>query len=257
MGDIGKKFGFAAMDNSYIKFNRLRIPRMHMMMRFARVTPEGRFERLGSELMMYATMLLMRGTLCLYGSFFLSISCTIAIRYSCVRRQTVNAEGVEQQVMSYQTQQYRLLPALASLYALSFSGWTFRNLLMDMQSKTDSFQSISSDMLAKLHVVSSGLKSVNFGDCLKFAQMNRLCCGGHGYSASSGLGQIIQEADAGCTYEGDNVVLLLQTARYLLKCAQRAQSPHLDLANVDRLRQTELYKRYEPYFDIFFRLYEE
>jgi hypothetical protein len=110
----------------------------------------------------------------------------------------------------------------------------------------------------KLHAVSAGLKAMSFNNCLKFAQLNRLCCGGHGYSASSGLGQIIQEADAGCTYEGDNVVLLLQTARYLLKCAQKGTSPHLDVAQVEQLRQSALYtRRLEPLFAIFFRLYEE
>jgi hypothetical protein len=90
---------------------------------------------------MYATMLLMRGTLCLYGSFFLSLSSTIAIRYSCVRRQTVGAGGMEeQQVLNYQTQQYRLLPGLAALYAQSFAGWSFRNMLLHMQESTNSFQ---------------------------------------------------------------------------------------------------------------------
>jgi hypothetical protein len=111
-------------------------------------------------------------------------------------------------------------------------------------------------------VVSSGLKAVAFGDCLKFAQLNRLCCGGHGYSASSGLGQLISEADAGCTYEGDNVVLLLQTARYLLKCAQKGVSPHLELqrsaSTTQNSKTRELYKkRFESYFAVFASLYEE
>lgn len=257
LGDIGKKFGFESHDNAFVKFNKMRIPRLHMLMRFARVTPEGKFERLSSELMMYAAMLLMRGTISLYGSFFLTISSTIAVRYSCVRRQTVNAEGEEQQVINYQTQQYRLLPGLACCYALSFAGWTFRNILITYQKKTDNFKNITSTTLAKLHALSSGLKSVSFSDCLKFAQMNRLCCGGHGYSASSGLGQIIQEADAGCTYEGDNIVLLLQTARYLLKCVQKDVSPHFDLANLDELKSSPTYRQLEPYFDLFMKLYEE
>ncbi len=93
VGDIGKKFGFDATDNGYLKFNKLRIPRTNMLMQFARVTADGKFERLGNELLMYAAMLLMRGTLSLVGSFYLSMSTTIAIRYSCVRRQTPNADG--------------------------------------------------------------------------------------------------------------------------------------------------------------------
>jgi len=78
-----------------------------------------------------------------------------------------------------------------------------------------------------------------------------------GYSASSGLPQIIQEADGGCTYEGDNVVLLMQTARYLLKCAQKNVSPHLDPQNFDQLKHSSLFKYFEEYFKIYERLYEK
>ena len=78
-----------------------------------------------------------------------------------------------------------------------------------------------------------------------------------GYSLASGLPQIVQETDAGCTYEGDNVVLLLQTARYLLKCAQKNVSPHLELPNMNEIKSSALYKQYEQYFDIYQRLYDE
>jgi len=42
----------------------------------------------------------------------------------------------------------------------------------------------------------------------------RLACGGHGYSQASGLPKIYVSAVPACTYEGENTVLLLQTARY-------------------------------------------
>ena len=93
IGDIGKKFGFDATDNGFVRFNKIRIPRFNMLMQFARVHADGRFERVGSELLMYAAMLLMRSQLPQYAAFFLSMSTTIAIRYSCVRRQTANMEG--------------------------------------------------------------------------------------------------------------------------------------------------------------------
>ncbi len=112
-------------------------------------------------------------------------------------------------------------------------------------------------MSIKLHAISSGLKALVFGDCLKYAQSNRLCCGGHGYSASSGLSQIIQEADAGCTYEGDNIVLYLQTARYLLKCAQKGLSPHLELPNMNEIKSSSVYHHFKEYIQLFEQLYEE
>ena len=78
-----------------------------------------------------------------------------------------------------------------------------------------------------------------------------------GYSASSGLPQIIQEADAGCTYEGDNVVLLLQTARYLIKCAQNNISPHLEYEKMDEIKKSLLFKQYSEYFEIFYKLFDK
>jgi acyl-CoA oxidase len=108
----------------------------------------------------------------------------------------------------------------------------------------------------KLHAVSAGLKATTFNNCLKFAQLNRLCCGGHGYSMSAGLAQVVQEADGGCTYEGDNVVLLLQTARFLLKsAAQKGLSPHLQVAT-DQSLPPQL-AHLHVYIDLFYKLYDE
>ena len=107
-----------------------------MLMKFSHVTVDGKFEKTGNEHVMYAVMLIMRGVLCMFGSLLLTISTTIAIRYSCVRRQTSDLEGYflsflvnhkenlknnirnirflrkEKQILDYQTQQYRLFPAL-------------------------------------------------------------------------------------------------------------------------------------------------
>lgn len=92
-GDIGKKGGFESHDNGYIKFNNVRIPLFNMLMKNAVVHPDGKFEKTGSELIMYACMLLLRAGLCSFGSTILSLSTTIAVRYGAVRRQTSNLEG--------------------------------------------------------------------------------------------------------------------------------------------------------------------
>ena len=47
-----------------------------------------------------------------------------------------------------------------------------------------------------------------------YVQTCRFRCGGHGYSMSSGLPTIYADVLApACTYEGDNIVMMLQTAR--------------------------------------------
>ena len=47
-------------------------------------------------------------------------------------------------------------------------------------------------------------------------QMCRLACGGHGYSLASGIPDLYVNYTAAQTYEGENTVLYLQTARYCI-----------------------------------------
>ena len=42
-----------------------------------------------------------------------------------------------------------------------------------------------------------------------------MACGGHGYSAASGFPLLNSNQFNGATVEGDNLVLLLQVARYI------------------------------------------
>ena len=44
----------------------------------------------------------------------------------------------------------------------------------------------------------------------------RRCCGGHGYSRLSGLPDLFSSYVQNVTWEGDNNVMCLQTARFLL-----------------------------------------
>ena len=37
VGDIGPKFGYDTMDNGFLRFNRVRIPRQNMLMKNAQV----------------------------------------------------------------------------------------------------------------------------------------------------------------------------------------------------------------------------
>lgn len=37
LGDIGPKFGFDSIDNGFLRFNHVRIPRENMLMKYAQV----------------------------------------------------------------------------------------------------------------------------------------------------------------------------------------------------------------------------
>ncbi|XP_050343965.1 probable peroxisomal acyl-coenzyme A oxidase 1 [Nymphalis io] len=73
------------------------------------------------------------------------------------------------------------------------------------------------DQLPELHALSCCLKAVCSYDGVQAVERCRLACGGHGYLLSSNLPGVYGLVAASVTYEGEYTVLLLQTARYLVK----------------------------------------
>ena len=65
----------------------------------------------------------------------------------------------------------------------------------------------------QLHALSAGLKAMLSDFCTQGVEQCRRACGGHGYSKLSGLPSLLTRVTASCTYEGENTVLYLQTAR--------------------------------------------
>ncbi|KAF4524634.1 hypothetical protein B566_EDAN014266 [Ephemera danica] len=61
------------------------------------------------------------------------------------------------------------------------------------------------------------LKAICTSDATEAVETARLACGGHGYMTSSNLHPIFTMTSAAKTFEGENTVLLLQTARALIK----------------------------------------
>ena len=121
-GDIGPKIGYNNMDNGYATFTHVKIPRRNMAMRFASVDEDGNYKKVGSDAaskVAYLTMMQVRAYIIHSSNEALAMACTIAIRYSTIRRQGYNADVEkkretnapnELQVLDYRQQQYRLLP---------------------------------------------------------------------------------------------------------------------------------------------------
>ncbi|CAF4117910.1 unnamed protein product [Rotaria socialis] len=146
--------------------------------------------------------------------------CTIVIRYSCVRKQFGPSPGVEIPVIEYQTQNWRLIPILASLYV-------YRNLALSVFDNLAEFYALSmsndesdQDTLAymgrELHALSCTCKAICTWNTQKACQECREACGGHGYLYATGFGTIRNDNDPSCTFEGDNNVLLQQASNYIL-----------------------------------------
>ncbi|PWA32737.1 hypothetical protein CCH79_00012525, partial [Gambusia affinis] len=221
VGDIGPKFGFNEVDNGFLKLENVRIPRENMMMKYSKVEPDGTYVKPPSSKLTYGTMVFVRSLIVGESARTLSKSCTIAIRYSAVRHQSEIRPGEpEPQILDYQTQQYKLFPLLSMAYAFTFVG----------QYMTEIYHRISEDIsqgdfsqLPELHALSAGLKAFTTWETNAAIEVCRMSCGGHGYSRSSALPDIYVEFTPTCTYEGENTVMMLQTARYLVKSYRQAE----------------------------------
>lgn len=215
LGEIGPRLGLNSNDNGFLKFENHRIPRTNMLMKHSQVLKDGIYVKPLHNKLSYGTMMLVRVGIVGACSRSLQYAVTIATRYSAVRHQSEIVPGQpEPQILDYQTQQYKVIPQIASVFALIFSA---RSLSKIQSSVTAKLKDGNTDLLPELHSLSSGLKALSSSDASWGVEVCRLACGGHGYLASSNLPRTYTGTTCAITYEGENTVLLLQVARYLIK----------------------------------------
>ncbi|XP_015587511.1 probable peroxisomal acyl-coenzyme A oxidase 1 [Cephus cinctus] len=220
IGEIGTKLGMNATNNGFLGFKSVRIPREHMLMKNSQVLEDGTYVKAPSDKLTYGTMMFVRVVLVRDIARYLSKAVTIAVRYSAVRRQSqIKTNEPESQIMDYMTQQHKLFPNLAAVFAFTLSAawiWEMYNNV------TAELEEGDLDKLPELHALSCCLKAVASSDSATGIEQVRLACGGHGYMDASNLPGTYGLVTATCTYEGENTVMLLQTARYLVKTWRQA-----------------------------------
>nr|5K3I_A Chain A, Acyl-coenzyme A oxidase [Caenorhabditis elegans]5K3I_B Chain B, Acyl-coenzyme A oxidase [Caenorhabditis elegans]5K3I_C Chain C, Acyl-coenzyme A oxidase [Caenorhabditis elegans]5K3I_D Chain D, Acyl-coenzyme A oxidase [Caenorhabditis elegans]5K3I_E Chain E, Acyl-coenzyme A oxidase [Caenorhabditis elegans]5K3I_F Chain F, Acyl-coenzyme A oxidase [Caenorhabditis elegans]5K3I_G Chain G, Acyl-coenzyme A oxidase [Caenorhabditis elegans]5K3I_H Chain H, Acyl-coenzyme A oxidase [Caenorhabdi len=222
IGDIGPKMAYNIVDNGFLGFNNYRIPRTNLLMRHTKVEADGTYIKPPHAKINYSAMVHVRSYMLTGQAIMLSYALNIATRYSAVRRQgQIDKNEPEVKVLEYQTQQHRLFPFIARAYAFQFAGAEtvklYERVLKEMKSGNVS-------LMADLHALTSGLKSVVTHQTGEGIEQARMACGGHGYSMASYISEIYGVAIGGCTYAGENMVMLLQLARYLVKSAALVKS---------------------------------
>ncbi|XP_055840110.1 probable peroxisomal acyl-coenzyme A oxidase 1 [Episyrphus balteatus] len=215
IGEIGNKMAFQTVNNGYLGFENFRIPRTNMLMKNAQLHRDGTFVKSPASVLTYFTMVNVRVSIVMHSYMSLARAATIAIRYSAVRRQSkINPKEPEHQIIDHLTQQMKLFPEIAKALALRLNADCLTSMLKAVQAEI-----LKGDLsrLAEMHALASCLKTVSSHDAVAGVETLRLACGGHGYMLASGLPIVYNFAAASKTYEGENTVMLLQTARFLMK----------------------------------------
>lgn len=142
---------------------------------------------------------------------------TIALRYAASRKQFGPEDSNDEYaVIEYQAQQYRLLPHLASIYAVQFFSTYIGKLYGNMTSKLLTGEKLGPNDGIEMHALSSAGKPIVAWTVRDVIQECREACGGHGYLKCARLGDLRNDNDANCTYEGENNILIQQTSNVLL-----------------------------------------
>ncbi|MFI9812058.1 acyl-CoA dehydrogenase family protein [Saccharothrix variisporea] len=211
--DCGPKAGLNGVDNGRLTFDHVRVPRANLLDRYGKVAADGTYDSpIEGESRRFFTMLgtLVRGRISVAGGAGSATkkALTIAIRYAERRRQFTRPDtGEEVVVLDYLAHQRRLLPALATTYALHFAQEELVSALHD----------VSDDRAQReLESRAAGLKAVATWHATATIQACREACGGAGYLSENLLAGLKADTDVFTTFEGDNTVLLQLVAKGLL-----------------------------------------
>ncbi|RMY22147.1 hypothetical protein D0867_02897 [Hortaea werneckii] len=220
VGDIGPKYGYGPMDNGYMLFDHVCVPHSAMLSRYSWVDPNTcTYSKPANPAVVYGSLTAVRASIIMHARLIMARAVTVAVRYTCVRRQfqdrdSKDKDASELSVLDYPTVQIRILPLLATMFALHYTGAAMQSLYESTRAKIDQGDF---SKLAVLHAQSSGLKSLCTELAANSIETCRRALGGHGFGGGSGLIQLNNDYLSKPTVEGDNWMITQQTASYLIK----------------------------------------
>jgi len=216
--DDGYKEGLLGVDNGRLSFDHVQVPRAALLDRYGQVAADGSYTSpIESESGRFFTMLgtLVRGRISVGGASgsAAKVALNIAVRYGETRRQ-FSSPGDDREVvlLDYLAHQRKLLPALATTYALHFAQ---EELTVTMHELLGS-STVDPERQRELESRAAGLKATNTWHANRTIQQCREACGGAGYLSENQLPLLKSDIDVFTTFEGDNTVLMQLVAKGLL-----------------------------------------
>ncbi|CAG9784052.1 unnamed protein product [Diatraea saccharalis] len=223
VGDVGEKIGLNGVDNGFVMFDNYHVSKEAALDKLGGVDDDGNYttpfkdpnKRFGASMGILSGG---RVHITTISTAYLQKAIVIAIRYSAVRKQFGPEDSDEElPVLEYQQQQIRLLPYLAATFAMRiFCNWfseTHASMVINSYTGVDDNAAARG---VEMHALSSSAKPLCGWTARDAIQHCREACGGHGYLKAAGIGDLRNDNDANCTYEGENSLLLQQTSKWLL-----------------------------------------
>lgn len=229
IGEMGPKINGTITNIGYARFTNVRIPRNDMFARAQQVTREGEYIKAPPKLskFKYISMMEVRVSFVGWSYAFLSKASTIAIRYSCIRRQGYKNNDSpdlgENPVLNYKMQQYRCFKGLALSYMFLWNSRYVGEYLTRVQKAIMDGDEAAGDELPMLHATLCGFKVFATVTAHANCEELRKACGGQGFLLSSGIASMPGAMGEPVTAEGEQVILSQQLSRFLVKEVRRVR----------------------------------
>ena len=229
LGEVGPKLNFSSSNIGYCRFTNVRVPKDWLFSKYSKVTTDGKYVPVPKKLnkFRYISMMLSRNAIVRIAYDMCARAATIAIRYSAVRKQGFKSgsdtPGDEHFIIDYQMQRSRTFGALALAYCLLWSGRYINSNIKRLIMSVNEGDLSAADDLPELHATLSGLKAVSTVSAHHAIEECRKCCGGQGFLMSSGIAKLSPDFTEWVTVEGEQVILSLQCARFLIKAVHSTQ----------------------------------
>eukprot|EP00475_Leptophrys_vorax_P017976 TRINITY_DN2455_c0_g1_i4.p1 TRINITY_DN2455_c0_g1~~TRINITY_DN2455_c0_g1_i4.p1 ORF type:complete len:564 (+),score=140.01 TRINITY_DN2455_c0_g1_i4:495-2186(+) len=206
--DNGPKMGLNGVDNGRAWFKNCRIPLENLLDKYAQVSPEGKYSSpIKSPVVRFATMIggLVGGRVLIAAAAVdgVKVALSNAIKFSLQRKQFGEAPGKEMSIMGYLSHQRRLIPAVATTYAVEAV----------LNQSAHLFANKKPETMKQVHLFAAGVKAFASWHKSETAANCRQCMGGQGFSVYSKIPEVMMDLDIDTTFEGDNTVLVQQITK--------------------------------------------
>ncbi len=205
VGDLGPKLGFKAVDNGYLEFADFEAPMDALLCRYIQIDSQGNVtknEDKNAGKIAYGSMMTLRGNLL---RFFTELNSRV-LQMGNVYKRT---EGRSPFTVR------KDLDNLTQYFSFSLCANHVTKLLLDFLDHYKVNQKKALGMIGEIHFLTTGFKALSSWQLVRSARKEATSIS-MGNLLLTGITQQYGDGVPTVTYEGDNVVLMLQVIRSLL-----------------------------------------